>query len=312
MESLPMDPIWEIFGEVTENYSRFKTKFVPELYLRPEVPEDVRSSIEIARRLTEFSYFEYKFYDEALLKVMTSFEMALKIRYYELTKEEWDWKRKGLKQLIGWFNERNAFEVENPDFLDVVKDVRNQLAHPDRHNFSGPHCRTLMENVVDLINDIYEDAELRMKRMEPTRRISEWLNRYRQGVFCQLNNTGYLACSAWLAFIDNKTVPPEIHFYFSSICDVGESERQANTWINPPIYYFKASTVVIGNEKILLSDNQGNMLSVSADIAEDQQKELTEWIALYRKRCYPLEGYIAVKGDMVDSYSYHVRQFYQK
>ncbi len=93
--------------ESCETYDLFLKKMLPTFWFNKNVPSDVLDSIRVIRKLIEASYFEYEFCDVAALKAALIFEMALKIRYHDLTNETWNIKvknqpKRDLANLIKW------------------------------------------------------------------------------------------------------------------------------------------------------------------------------------------------------------------
>lgn len=157
---MELDETWSVFASFSADPRDFVKEFLPEIYLKPKVAKAVKENFEVIEKLLLYSYSVYKFYNVATLKSLLTLEMSLKIRYREVTGVEWG--HKPLKLLIDWFQKRNYFEVYNNDFLIHIREIRNMLAHPNDHTFSGPHSRPVIENVLDLINGLYEEPGLRV------------------------------------------------------------------------------------------------------------------------------------------------------
>lgn len=96
--------------------------------------------------------------------------MALKLRFRELNNSEWN-KKWSLEQLIEWFRKRDYFETEDKRFFDHVRNTRNYLSHPERHSFAGMASFHWISTAVDLINDLYEDVEMRKQRRLLVRQV---------------------------------------------------------------------------------------------------------------------------------------------
>jgi hypothetical protein len=135
---------------------------IPEFYFRKDVPEDVVQNFEIVEKLLAFSYYEYKFIDEAYAKAIHSFEMAMSIRYKELSlplpkgKLVFDF-------LIKSLSEQNCFDTDIT-ILAQVKQMRNHFSHPERHSFAGAAYWNRIEFISRLVNELYEDVALRIER----------------------------------------------------------------------------------------------------------------------------------------------------
>jgi len=306
---LQMDNTWKVFDDITDDFENFVQKIVPDLYLKPEVHTDVIEHIRIIRKLLELSYFEYKFCDVAALQTMMTMEMALRLRYEEINAEKWN---KKLYLLIKWFEDRNYFEVYNSYYLDSLRQIRNELAHPSAHRFSGASAIHLIENVIDLINGLYEDPLLRKGRMDITRQIIAKLDGFKKGIKCCISDKSeYLAYCAWPGFINNKIFPADINFYFNPIFTISTSYLQKSNWVVPPAVHFRACYLEFSDDKILLINSEGERLLISEIDRESAQIEFSKWKDTYEKHCYPTGNTIYVNEELTDTFSLHLREFHK-
>lgn len=211
-------------------YSNFLDEMVPDYWFKKDVPDDVKKSFRVIKKLLEFSYFEYEFCDVAALKSGLSLEMALKIRYQELSGESWVKKVKGeparnLSNLMNWFCERHYFEVTNEQYLKHIRWMRNYWAHPERHSFIGPMNIDWVRNSIDFINDIYEDPNLRYARFQIRDGISSKLQAIvRNGAHFISSNMNEVIYDAQILFIDNK-VSPVLHYFAFYPTDVDHGDN---------------------------------------------------------------------------------------
>jgi len=148
----------DIFTE-NETFDQYCAK-IPELYLKSQVPEDVRQSFQVIESLTAFAYFNHKFIDVALTSALHTFEMAMKFKYKELTPK----KANGFKGVLSFLNSREHFEVSN-EVLKYYEEWRNQHAHPERYTTGGLMFLYGLAQICRLINDLYEDVTLRKERI---------------------------------------------------------------------------------------------------------------------------------------------------
>ncbi|HEY1039742.1 MAG TPA: hypothetical protein VGF30_10075, partial [Bacteroidia bacterium] len=105
-------PIWD-----APDVKTFKEQWLGELYLKPEVSEEIREQAFIINKLLLHSYYEYDFIDIAMLQGIISFEKALRIRYSEL--ENKSARKLNLGELIDWALTLKLFEDPNPDIYKV-------------------------------------------------------------------------------------------------------------------------------------------------------------------------------------------------
>jgi hypothetical protein len=307
---MEIDQTWTVFANFSNNRESFSKEFIPDIFLKPQVNNDVVENFRVIKKLLEYSYFEYKFYDVATLKSILTLEMALKIRYKEVSSIDWD-KRKPLMQLIDWFQQQNYFEVYNDEYLKMIREIRNLLVHPSQHSFSGPAGKNLIQGVLDLINGLYENPELRKDRMELTTKIITVLHSFQNGVKCKINEVVYFAFNAWPGFVNNKITQNEIYFYFNPTFSIPESYLERNNWILPQVILFVGNNINLTSSSIQIKSANGSDLLITEIQDGDEKNEFDEWVNDYESYCQPGLGYFYPDGKIVDTFSYHLRQFYK-
>ena len=244
---------WEVFAN-TETFEIFRKNFIPEFYFKNQVSEDVKRSFKITEKLLFHSYYEYEFYDVAAAKALMDFEMALKIRYKELTGEEWEKKikkgekRRNLKNLLDWFQQKHYFEVIQDKYLDHVRMVRNSFAHPNRHSFGGAMIRQWIENPIDLINDLYEDCKLRQERKEKQKLIVDLLSKtLNSGSILEFDSFRFIVYKAEVVFVDNRCDTEIVYLIFHPIFELED--------LYPSGGYKNYELVYIMTDKLAFSDD---------------------------------------------------------
>ena len=153
------DRRWDLFYN-DESIEEFVNR-LPNIYLHNAVQQDVKESFRVVYKLLVLSYYEFSLVDVAVTNALHTFEMALKIQYEELNSKKWNGY---LVNLIDWFLDRNFFERTDKKFFDKVRKMRNDLSHPERHNYLGKTWFPYINTVIDLVNDIYEEMQLREQR----------------------------------------------------------------------------------------------------------------------------------------------------
>ncbi len=152
---------YSLYGEKT--FEDYCTK-IPEFYFRKKVPEDVIKNFEIIERLMAFSYYEYRFIDEAFAKALFTFEMAMGMRLKDFDPKS---KKDRFQALITKLTNYNAFDTDLK-ILRHVKDMRDYYSHPERHSFGGIVFWNRIEFINRLINEMYEDINTRLARRKAT------------------------------------------------------------------------------------------------------------------------------------------------
>jgi hypothetical protein len=239
-------------------------KILPVINFYNDVNQDVKDAFQIVRKLMIHSYYEYLFFDVAVTKALHIFEMALRLRFKDLNNMEWG--KKPLAQLIEWFRKRNFFEREDKEFFDHVRNTRNYLSHPEKHHFKGMTSSHWIRTAVDLINDLYEDIELRKQRRKLTDQV-------RHDIDLFLKNGGKLiyrgipvlvyACGHIL--INNKVSPGDIHFTLFKIQNPARIEPKQPILIKCEIAQLNFSAT-----KFVLNILDGYELILTKDLDEDE------------------------------------------
>src|SRR5690349_24830638 len=89
-------------------------------------------------------------------------EMTFRQRYFELERKEWSGT---LSSLVDWLKKRCYFEVYNDHYMKGMVDKRNYFAHPKTDSIATFGQLHLLFESLDMINGLYEDPQLRQKRI---------------------------------------------------------------------------------------------------------------------------------------------------
>lgn len=275
-----MDERWSMFA-FTQSFEMFCSEALPEIYLKPAVPEDVKKNFRTVRSLLEKSYYDYELYDEAALKAMISLEMAINLRGKEVNAGFTE--KTLLKTKMDWFNRRDYFEVYNDHYLDTLRKIRNHLVHPQYHGVGGPTKRHLITQPVNLINDLYEDPELRKTRKHFVKTANEVLLRLKlDGMELRSEDESHLVFEAWL-FYDNKSAPNRIYFYWKPIYEISENFFEERKIYDSPTYVSHASEVQITSDRLVFK-HPGSEDIILTSISTDTGKEtFRTWQDLFRR-----------------------------
>lgn len=284
---IEQDSRWLSFEGIPNNFNDFSKRTVPEIYLKPEVHEDIKMSFRVIKRLMEFSFYEYEFFDVAADNAILVLEMAFKIRYQELTGKIWE--KKPLHQLIDWHTKNETLEIYDNSFLETVRTIRNFVAHPNHYGFGGLSMLQWVLHPMDLINDMYEDIELRRIRINKTRELNNELKTISK-VGCTIslpNGEKFIVHDIDLLFYNNKTQANEISVLWQPIFEIPEH------WLNDDglIYGsdFKPltfSTLEKIENKLIGKTIDGNIIKIEP-INNNQNlkrfKEFNNRFAIYNK-----------------------------
>ena len=174
-----MDPRWGAFYPDDLTFEQFQKIALPRLGLIALCDEEVRKRYRVLHKLMAFSYYEYEFYDTAAAQMSAIMEMALAIKYRLVTGEIWHSKEKGikparnLKSLLAWAQKQNLLEFDHQHQLDLLRNSRNYYAHPMRHSFGGGINRSRIEELIIMINDLFDPTFEQQKIL--VKQFENWL-----------------------------------------------------------------------------------------------------------------------------------------
>lgn len=281
METLEKESFWDCV-QGAETFESFKDRIVPGFKFRKEVNEEIVKSFAIVRKLLFHSYFEYDFLDPAMTKALTSFEMAMKQRYFEETSKKWG-QRKSLQDLLYYFNDEGFFEYDRKGLMDAIRSLRNSQSHPEKYFGGGFGLMKVFDHCVDLINDSYEDIELRKERIAEKRKINKVIKKIIQnGGMMVEPDASFIIYDASIYFVDNTQVQKKYYGYFKMIFRLKDelNELNKNTdslfLFQPEIYAISEDSLTI---KFILPENVS--ISLTPITKSVNQKRFDTWHKQY-------------------------------
>lgn len=226
---LEPDSKWELFGDKSgEEYleNTFKN-----LWLTNRAPEGIKESFAVAEHMLALSYFNYTMFDDGVFKLTIIFEMALRMEFETLPeavkislrpKPSRDGKIKepSFDRLATYFVSKGYFDSPK-SVLNDIRDIRNHWAHPHRHSFAAAALMQKMNISIDLINEFYEDRELRETRVrlleETNKKIAIFHNK-----LCLLKQNDITIPITGVAsiFVNNKVTPAIYSIAFVPMIDL--------------------------------------------------------------------------------------------
>ncbi|ANE50932.1 hypothetical protein [Flavisolibacter tropicus] len=246
-----------------ETFATYCTKVVPMLTLKDEVPDEVQKSFAIIRKLLIHAYYEYDFLDPAMAKALTTFEMALKVKYKEIGETR---RHHNLQSLMYWFNDNGFFEFDRKGLLDALRSMRNNFSHPEKHFGGGFGIMNIFDHCVGMINDLYEDRELRNARVQKRKEINASLKEIvGNGGFVIFGEIKYIIYSAEVLFIDNVNTPSTYHFFYKTIFKLETDSGKDDSL--PFATLLEATNVKmdVSKKTIIFERNGGNVLFQAID-----------------------------------------------
>lgn len=250
---------------------------IPDFHFRKGVPEDVVNNFEVVEKLLALSYYEYKFIDEAYSKALLTFEMAMNFRYKAITKNN---KNETFNNLITKLSNLNVFDTPLEQ-LKIIKDLRNDYAHPKNHNYAGIFFWKSAEFINHLINEMYEDVELRMERQKLTKDLDHKLQELNlnRGCVIEIQGTLTILYRLQLLMINNKSNPHTYIFACTPLFDLKRSE--SGSIIIP--HSFKAKLTEVVFKDFCLSGisytAKERITFIPIEANKALQKDYNQWIS---------------------------------
>ncbi|HMJ46308.1 MAG TPA: hypothetical protein VK498_03220 [Ferruginibacter sp.] len=277
---LQKDSFWDcVIG--AETLESFKKNFVPLFKFKNEVKEEVLKSFGIVKKLLVHSYYEYDLLDPAMTKALSSFEMALKYRYTEITGKKW---KKNLQHLLYYFNDGGYFEFFRKELMDALRNMRNEQSHPKKYFGGGFGLMVIFAHCVDLINDTYEDIELRKLRIAEKEMINISLKEFLEnGGMIEKDNNFFIIYDARIYFINNVLSIKKYYGYYKMIFRLKKEQDE----INKPtgsLFFFEASDYEIDKltNAFKFQCQENNSIEIVPILKLENKERFNEWNNLYR------------------------------
>ena len=193
--------------------------------------------------------------------------MALKLRYSELNDGLKPKPTLKLPHLLEWFRSRNYFEIDYQPFFDQVRKVRNHLTHPERNNLFGTVGLPWLNTVVDLINDLYEDINLRDDRKAKESEFNESLASFLKiGARIKYLGGETYIYSQGPVVVNNKVNPIQTTFSLFPIFSVNSS-----THLQPIIINVNEGQLKLDSDEVNLIDINNDQVLIKLDLDESEQ-----------------------------------------
>lgn len=249
---LQRDKRWEIlYGDIA--LEDFVSK-VPTFKFRAEVNREVVEAFDVVNKLVICSYFEYRFIDVALPRAFQLLEMALRIRYKELSDGS-QWGNKPFYQLLLWCNKNSLFEQSGPGFSEVIRELRNYLSHPNRLNVHGMVGLEMLPKVQVTINQLYDDIDLRRNRWKSLEKLKGQLDSFgSNGIKARVMDREYVCNSFGPAYVANQVDPTMCFFSLLPVF------QNPNEGFEPLSFRVLLSQMEIVNNRIDLSLGAGKVV----------------------------------------------------
>lgn len=160
------DNRWPVFG--CPDYQTFLDKYLVTGRFHNDVPEDVKKNYETIEHMMAFAWYHYPLYDEALNKLLRTFEMAIKLKCALLSISLTKMNKKGVEQKKDLVQLIKEVCVREPGkrqsvFLDHLRTLRNYAMHPDSHSYVGAMLKNKIILTVNILNILFASEEVIVK-----------------------------------------------------------------------------------------------------------------------------------------------------
>lgn len=166
------DSTWSCF-ENAKTHEEFIQNYVLKGRFHPLVPKDIVEDYEVVEYILAYSYFHFPMFDEAMRKLLSMYEMALKLKYREVTDQDWlDFKGKNengrritpnLNNLIDWLCNGKHLPYDKEAYHSFRK-IRNYFMHPEKSNQGMLLFKQKLLDLHNCFNEIFLPKEVFVER----------------------------------------------------------------------------------------------------------------------------------------------------
>lgn len=251
------DKRWSALFGIT-SYEEYFERIAERIYLKSAVDENVQGVFKLVQRLVDLAYYEFEFMDLACMKALFAFELALKRRFQDV-KDTTASKPKRLKDLIEWFRVNGYFETDSAVFFDQLRYIRNHFAHPEIHSFGGPLVSWQVAAAAGLINDLYEDVNLRKERKKEILRLNSLLDEIiESGAVLEMKDgRRYLVHIFRAGFFNNKVSNKIYHFGYKPAFEIPKQYTKGDSVPVYPAYELTCNSLRLDTNELIGLDGNG-------------------------------------------------------
>lgn len=245
------DPIWSSFQ--IENQEDYIKKYVIKGNFHTGVHEDVIKSFETVEYLMAHAYYHWQLYDQVLVKLLSIFEMAVKLKSEELNNPPEYQDRTGktqTKTLVKLIDELKQFGYPSELIRDLhwLRKLRNMEAHPDRYSFAGAMKKKAVIPGLNIINRLFINPIALTLQNEHNTELLKSKNIFSNDVFIHSYKEKNVLVHdlEFLANVDLKTGDCEYWKANPVLTDTYES-FSGMKFSSPFIFFLKNVQIVNGN-----------------------------------------------------------------
>lgn len=256
----------------SKNYEEYYEKFIMPIYISNKIPENLLYEIDNVKKLLSHSYYEYSFIDLALLHASFVLEKAIRIKYEEIGEAL---KIKTFEKLIVWAFNKGLFETENIEVVHQIREIRNYKVHDHKINgFGGVAYFKKILNSISLINDLFEDPNLRKKRKTILKKLnSNLFSITKNGAIFQYGNTKKIIYGCLPLIVNNKIKPKTLSLIVYEIFNPKSFENNTEGYyIAPYVVPYEVICFKSTLKKFESTDIKGETILITKINKKDKSK----------------------------------------
>lgn len=277
--SLPyhqIDERWPIFG--CNNYETYLERYLVKGFFHKGVPDDVKDSYKTVEHLIALAWYHYPMYDEALNKVLRTFELAIKKKCellsipIEKVNNKNISKPKPLVDLIGEICDLEPNKHQSI-FLNYFRDLRNSLMHPSHHHYAGGIMFGKILLAVNIINILFAPENIIISLEALKAKKQKELKLFEnKPIILDSGNKPLLAHSMSFCDAFDNGKNQIVLVYIDLVYHLTDEIRQKQGY--PKTIAYEIVNPVVNLEKLSGIDlNTGLPISVSITVKEEHLKE---------------------------------------
>lgn len=185
------DPRWAIFN--APDFESYAKVFVVEGRFHKDVPEDVVKSYAVAEHIMAHAYYYYPMYEEALVKLLRTLEMAVKMRCEQIgiattftVKKKEDKpeeiKPKDLSVLIDQLAKKEPSKSVT-DTLHGLRKLRNTFMHPKDNMMFGSMALNAIRHTLVQLNALFLPESFFIEAQKTLELVQKHWQPFEQGLF---------------------------------------------------------------------------------------------------------------------------------
>jgi hypothetical protein len=242
------DDRWDVINEIKSHHEFIET-MVPLIRLNEKAPQDVKDIFEEVNYLHVFGYYKFQFFDVAYQRALNAMELAFKLKYEEIAGQLRG--KKSLHELIEFLASNNLFDTHVTQ-IHKIRKLRNYQTHQERYGYSGNTFVMRIHHVTQVINELYEDINLRLQRKALTDQFFSFNGgqEYFEGVELIRNTKVSLLYHLQILMIDNKEPLPVYHLMAIPVFRFSVYTKDGNGGPAPRMFRLALVNVSVNNNEI--------------------------------------------------------------